>query len=320
MLPSSALLNCTAVYLTSVLPHSGQGTEIVASFCRSLLSTCWIADRFCLRSEGKEEALVDVSIVLDAVSVTWSDLRADATNASKPLFSAPQQSQTRIVFLLPVELSRRLPQSVQKTRDPTADILGGLKEFELLFQKIKFRSLACLSQQVADAIARLKSTSNENVNRCDNKRISSFQRVIEPRSRLFDPAICFRNISMSSRLSHDQIPASAHRLPPSQSMESNGYARQNGTTSGPHVASPMNGSNRRRAKVLSVDEALPYSPFSSVVPFNSGSQPLQFSTFASNSHNHLQISFPYPRSAFDLQRQSSQPRPTALQDDKVWRA
>jgi hypothetical protein len=48
-----------------------------------------------------------------------------------PLFSAPQQSQTSIVFLLPVEVSSRLPQSVQNTRDPTADILNGYVDVRL---------------------------------------------------------------------------------------------------------------------------------------------------------------------------------------------
>jgi len=40
-----------------------------------------------------------------------------------PLLSAPQQSQVRIVDLFPVELSRRLPQSVQKTREFMADMV-----------------------------------------------------------------------------------------------------------------------------------------------------------------------------------------------------
>ena len=43
-----------------------------------------------------------------------------------PLFSAPQQSQVRMVLTSPVEASRRLPHSVQKTSDPIADILSDL--------------------------------------------------------------------------------------------------------------------------------------------------------------------------------------------------
>ncbi|KAG4421995.1 hypothetical protein IFR04_004854 [Cadophora malorum] len=53
-------------------------------------------------------------------------------------------------------------------------------------------------------------------------------------------------------------------------MDQNGYAIQHGAVNGSNGASLMNGSRRRQAKVLTVDEALPYSPFSSVVPFNSG--------------------------------------------------
>jgi hypothetical protein len=41
---------------------------MTASFFISLLSTVWISDRFCRRSEGKEEALVVVVIVVEAVS------------------------------------------------------------------------------------------------------------------------------------------------------------------------------------------------------------------------------------------------------------
>src|SRR5271168_4050133 len=74
VLPSSALLNCTAVYLTSILPHSGHVIWMTASFCISLRSTVWIADLFCLRSEGKEEAFVVVVIVSEAVSTTYQDL------------------------------------------------------------------------------------------------------------------------------------------------------------------------------------------------------------------------------------------------------
>lgn len=54
-------------------------------------------------------------------------------------------------------------------------------------------------------------------------------------------------------------------------METNGYAMQKGIPNGSNGTSSSNGTRRKRAKVLTVDEALPYSPFSSVVPFNSGS-------------------------------------------------
>ncbi|CZR63253.1 related to sister chromatid cohesion protein [Phialocephala subalpina] len=54
-------------------------------------------------------------------------------------------------------------------------------------------------------------------------------------------------------------------------MEANGYPAQNGIygSNGTNGASLMNGNRQRRTRVLTVDEALPYSPFSSVVPFNS---------------------------------------------------
>ncbi|KAN0096308.1 hypothetical protein V8E51_015113 [Hyaloscypha variabilis] len=57
-------------------------------------------------------------------------------------------------------------------------------------------------------------------------------------------------------------------------MASNGYAIQNGIANGSNGAPPMNGSRSRRSRVLTLDEALPYSPFSSVVPFNSDIIPL----------------------------------------------
>lgn len=41
-----------------------------------------------------------------------------------PLFAAPQQSQVIIVLSLPVEQSRRLPQSLQKMRVPMADMVN----------------------------------------------------------------------------------------------------------------------------------------------------------------------------------------------------
>ncbi|KAG4442368.1 hypothetical protein IFR05_002146 [Cadophora sp. M221] len=53
-------------------------------------------------------------------------------------------------------------------------------------------------------------------------------------------------------------------------MDQHGYSIQHGAVNGSNGASSMNGSWRRQTRVLTVDEALPYSPFSSVVPFNSG--------------------------------------------------
>ncbi|CZT45548.1 related to sister chromatid cohesion protein [Rhynchosporium secalis] len=52
-------------------------------------------------------------------------------------------------------------------------------------------------------------------------------------------------------------------------MDQNGNAIQHGAVNGSNGASVTNGPRRGYAKVFTVDEALPYSPFSSVVPFNS---------------------------------------------------
>jgi cohesin loading factor subunit SCC2 len=57
-------------------------------------------------------------------------------------------------------------------------------------------------------------------------------------------------------------------------METNHYAIQYGVASGSNGNPIMNGGMRTRSRVLTVDEALPYSPFSSVVPFNSGTDNL----------------------------------------------
>lgn len=55
------------------------------------------------------------------------ELAEERNKVDEPLFSAPQHSHFRIESLIPLEGSSRLPQSVQKTRDPIADILA---EFE----------------------------------------------------------------------------------------------------------------------------------------------------------------------------------------------
>jgi hypothetical protein len=122
VLPSSALLNCTALYLTSFLPHSGHVTWMTASFFISLRSTVWIADRFCRRREGKEDAFVFVVMVFEVVSARIR-IGAGRNRGNKPLFSVPQHSHFKIESLVPLEGSSRLPQSVQNTRDPIADIL-----------------------------------------------------------------------------------------------------------------------------------------------------------------------------------------------------
>lgn len=52
----------------------------------------------------------------------------DAANVQCiPLQDAPQMAQVRMAFCLPAPPSSRLPQSVQNTREPIADILDRLQ-------------------------------------------------------------------------------------------------------------------------------------------------------------------------------------------------
>lgn len=53
-------------------------------------------------------------------------------------------------------------------------------------------------------------------------------------------------------------------------MEANGYAIQNGSDNRAGGASSINRPMTRNTKIPSVDEALPYSPIASFIPFNSG--------------------------------------------------
>jgi cohesin loading factor subunit SCC2 len=53
-------------------------------------------------------------------------------------------------------------------------------------------------------------------------------------------------------------------------MDANRYAIQHGAPNRSNGSSAQNVSKRTRTKPPTVDEALPFSPFSSVVPFNSG--------------------------------------------------
>ena len=53
-------------------------------------------------------------------------------------------------------------------------------------------------------------------------------------------------------------------------MDANGYAIQHGAANRSNGSSAQNRPRRNRTRPPTVDEALPFSPFSSVVPFNSG--------------------------------------------------
>lgn len=92
----------------------------------------WVVDNFWRRYEGKSEGLDCVTMVFEAVS--WGESCQPKQNllqhllflqpAHSPWFSAPQHSHCRMFFELPLEAGKRFPQSVQKTRDPIADILS----------------------------------------------------------------------------------------------------------------------------------------------------------------------------------------------------
>jgi len=47
----------------------------------------------------------------------------DMAKKDKPRFSAPQQSQERTFFSLPLDAGSKLPQSVQKIKEPIAAIV-----------------------------------------------------------------------------------------------------------------------------------------------------------------------------------------------------
>lgn len=70
--------------------------------------------------------LDSVTTVLEEVSEIYSSASSWAMLgycASIPLQDAPQTAQVKIAFCLPALPSSRLPQSVQKTREPMADIM-----------------------------------------------------------------------------------------------------------------------------------------------------------------------------------------------------
>jgi hypothetical protein len=107
---------------------------------------------------------------------------------------------------------------------------------------------------------------------CDNDNILELPSHWEHLKHL--PALHYAIIIHHFPLGHDNHTSVSSVTPEPQfgpfRMASNSYAIQNGIANGSNSTSPMNGSQRRRSRVLTVDEALAYSPFSSVVPFNSG--------------------------------------------------
>jgi hypothetical protein len=48
------------------------------------------------------------------------------SSTSVPLQEAPQMAQVNVTFFLPALPSSRLPQSLQKMREPIADIVSGV--------------------------------------------------------------------------------------------------------------------------------------------------------------------------------------------------
>lgn len=89
--------------------------------------SCTSERRRVRRDEGKAVGLDAVEMVLLEVSVEYLSVLRQANLAVSclyiPLFCAPQTSQVRNVLRL-VLVSKRLPQSVQKTRDPMAAIFA----------------------------------------------------------------------------------------------------------------------------------------------------------------------------------------------------
>ena len=98
---------------------------MTASFWTSSSVKVCTADRFERRTEGKAEGFERVVIVLAEVSVgiesTLSFCKVQNLRFQiVPLFSVPHTSHFNIAFSLPVDPSKRFPQSVQNTSDPMA--------------------------------------------------------------------------------------------------------------------------------------------------------------------------------------------------------
>lgn len=96
-------------------------------------------------------------------------------------------------------------------------------------------------------------------------------------------------------------------------METNGYYH-NGTANGFNGASNRNGLGAP-PRIMTVDEALPYSPFSSVVPFNSG---MSEASLLNSMLTHLQqISYLCQRLGFVPQLRYLQHLKSAQKGDEV---
>lgn len=98
-----------------------------------------MADRFDRKAEGKAIGLdlvvIAVNDVSEAIQSIW--FHYDGAVACAPLFSVPQTLHLIIASASPEVPSKRLPQSVQNTRDPIAaiDVVPAvvvLGEFQLL--------------------------------------------------------------------------------------------------------------------------------------------------------------------------------------------
>jgi len=182
---------------------------------------------------------------------------------NQPLFSAPQQSQTRIVFLLPVELSRRFPESVQNTRDPMADILhwwGRKNEFKLAHRLVIHihQTQGWTGKELPAWTISTHQSTNIWAQRSGKYHSMSCRHTFCSWYALRKWDSLSRNDRYSSEVS------------PVFKMETNGYPYHHGSTNGTNGAFYGNSSGIVVPRILTVDEALPYSPFSSVVPFNSG--------------------------------------------------
>lgn len=102
---------------------------MTAEVCISSSVKVWTSDRLSRSEDGKASGFDWVVIVFAEVSTCLLDcalakMAAHYHEEDIPLHFAPQTSQVRVVCCRPLLLSSKLPQSVQKTREPIADIFG----------------------------------------------------------------------------------------------------------------------------------------------------------------------------------------------------
>lgn len=102
----------------------------MASVFRSSADRVWTADRLALSAEGNAEGFDSETMVSGTVSEDMlayqspENFHPKAQLNHSPLFRAPQTMQCRVAFASPVDSRSRLPQSVQKIKEPMTDMLA----------------------------------------------------------------------------------------------------------------------------------------------------------------------------------------------------